>query len=759
MAMQVFPIPETAWRPADGNTPWQVPSFEALLQTSIVPGFGLGSLVPTFSRASTAYVEQYDGLLTQVLSGEARFQGARRVYNEIPTSSATIAVSGNKTITAVVGTYVFSMGAEATGTSVITFTGTATGSSGTLTANATNRTAKTLTITGAGTIIMTCTTAAAADVQVENVTGQSNQNPGPYVSVGVLSAPYHGLNVDGVKAFDTTNGNTVANSIVTEATGAKINSSTAKFGGLPGTTADVFTSPDSAASSITGDIDIRAHIAATDWTPAAYTGVVVKSQSTGGNISYGLWLDTGSSGKLRFASSPNGSTEHAYLSTVATGFADKTAHWIRATHVTATGVIQFFTSEDGTTWTQLGADVAGTAEGIFDSTSIVRVGLGDDGVWTFTGRIYRAQVYNGIGGTLAVDFNPNDHTSGATFTSSGTGEVWTINGNAKVFGSNADATYGIPAQWDAYGPFGYLAEGARADVLGTTAAIRRTMTDVGWVVGATMTVGSATGVDGVASAAASLTGGAVLATNTILFTTVLGSAQRTFSGVVRRKTGSGTIEMTDNGGTNWTDITATLTSAYKLFQVTRTQANPIVGFRITTNTDAIEVDFNTIEAAAFANPTPIPVNVSKAADVLTYVTAGNISGTQGTAYAEVMSYAVGITAGIIEVNSAGSGHVLYKHAGTDNIATYDGVNFSTSSISALTTVKKAAIAYGGVTLKIVATGGSVTSGTFDGNYSAGASFGVGIYPDGSASALFGTIRGVRVWGVAHSTAYLQAKTA
>ena len=45
--------------------------------------------------------------------------------------------------------------------------------------------------------------------QTEDVTGQSNQNPGPYVSVGVLSAPYHGAGVDGVKYFLTTNGNVV----------------------------------------------------------------------------------------------------------------------------------------------------------------------------------------------------------------------------------------------------------------------------------------------------------------------------------------------------------------------------------------------------------------------------------------------------------------------------------------------------------------------------------------------------------------------
>ena len=61
-----------------------------------------------------------------------------------------------------------------------------------------------------------------SELQVEEVTGQSNTNPAEYVSVGVLSAPYHGANVDGVKCFTTQCGQTVASNVVTEATGATI---------------------------------------------------------------------------------------------------------------------------------------------------------------------------------------------------------------------------------------------------------------------------------------------------------------------------------------------------------------------------------------------------------------------------------------------------------------------------------------------------------------------------------------------------------
>ncbi len=42
-------------------------------------------------------------------------------------------------------------------------------------------------------------------MQVEDVTGQSIQTVGDYVSTSVLTtAPFHGSNVDGVKCFNTT---------------------------------------------------------------------------------------------------------------------------------------------------------------------------------------------------------------------------------------------------------------------------------------------------------------------------------------------------------------------------------------------------------------------------------------------------------------------------------------------------------------------------------------------------------------------------
>ena len=545
------------------------PSFDLPLAdagsgiVSLVPRSSSGSATPTFTRATTAYVEDFEGLMKLVLSGESRFTGARRVWNIVPAdpdtwttkqltvTSGQSAPDGTSTayrITCPANGYQLYRGSVVIGTArrnsvwirravgagdVYMSTGAAALERVEIKALLTSSWQRlcmnvaTATDTTGEFGFQIVTTGDAIDIwhpQGEDVTGQANQAPSEYVSVGVESAPYHGANVDGVKYFSTENGNTVASNVVTEATGAAISSATL---------------------------------------------------------------------------------------------------------------------------------------------------------------------------------------------------------------------------------LGYQAEGARADVLGATAAIRRTMADAGWVAGATMTLGSATGIDGVASAGASLTGGAVEATNTILFTTVLASAARTYSAWVRRKTGTGTVRMTDNGGTNWTDIT--LTTTYTQFQVTRTQANPIVGFQIATNLDAIEVDFNTIEAAAFANPTPIPVNVSKAEDALSYPTAGNFVGTQGTAYAELQGVNTGGQQNIME----STGYPMYN--GGTSLNMYDGSNaFALGSWTVSSTVTKVATSWSGSVANGFINGalGATSPAAFDGNLNLGANMNI----ISGANQFWGTIKNIKIWPVALPAATLQALT-
>jgi len=74
------------------------------------------------------------------------------------------------------------------------------------------------------------------NIQIEESTGRiDTTTPSEYVSVGVLSSPFHGANVDGVQYFTTTNGNSVASNVVTEGTGTALDTELISNSGYSGT--------------------------------------------------------------------------------------------------------------------------------------------------------------------------------------------------------------------------------------------------------------------------------------------------------------------------------------------------------------------------------------------------------------------------------------------------------------------------------------------------------------------------------------------
>lgn len=238
------------------------------LNDGLYADFRKGSLVPergpTFSltRATASTVHDHEGLVRNILSGEARFAGLRRVENLLTTTSEDFSNAAwnktNATITAGVadpigGTSAYTMtatGASAdlwqalggfagrarrnsiwirrrTGVGAVYLFNAGAGTTE-ITPNLTTswqRLAAAVGTAGLDTGVRILVSGDAVDIwraQSEEVTSQANQNPSEYVSKGVLSTPYHGAGVDGVKYFDTTNGNTVASNVVTEAAGTPL---------------------------------------------------------------------------------------------------------------------------------------------------------------------------------------------------------------------------------------------------------------------------------------------------------------------------------------------------------------------------------------------------------------------------------------------------------------------------------------------------------------------------------------------------------
>lgn len=189
----------------------------------------------------------------------------------------------------------------------------------------------------------------------------------------------------------------------------------------------------SPSNSVTGDIDIRAKVAPNTWASGAVQSLVFKEDAGANKVAYGFEINT--TGGLRFVLSDAGNTiTNNYDSSVAVPYNNGDTVWLRATRVQSTGVVQFFTSVDGIIWTQLGTNLNSTVGLLYDATSEVDIGYRSiTAQQQFTGKVYYAEVRNGINGSRVLTFDPTDTTpSTTTFTSSLTQETWIVNGNATL---------------------------------------------------------------------------------------------------------------------------------------------------------------------------------------------------------------------------------------------------------------------------------------------------------------------------------------
>jgi hypothetical protein len=126
---------------------------------------------------------------------------------------------------------------------------------------------------------------------------------------------------------------------------------------------------------------------------------------------------------------------------------------------------------------------------------------------------------------------------------------------------------------------------------------------------------TATGPTGVANSASTLT--ATAANATALQSIVLGSASRLSSVFLKRRTGTGNVDVTQDNGATW--ATQTITSSWARYSIAAaTFANPIVGVRLATSGDAVDVAIFQHEQGSVVHATsPIPafgLLVTRAAD-------------------------------------------------------------------------------------------------------------------------------------------------
>ena len=218
---------------------------------------------------------------------------------------------------------------------------------------------------------------------------------------------------------------------------------------LTGASGNYASTPDAASLDIVGDIDLRVRVNMDDWTPAAESTLIAKYTATGNQRSYALAVTA--TGALIFRWSEDGTAERTETSSAVNTFTNGTTHWVRATLDVNNGggdaAVDFYTSEDGTTWTALGVQQlnGGATTSIFASTAVLELGSQTGGtVNRLAGKIYRAQVLSGIAGTAVASPIASVSSNGVT---DATPLTWTVQGTAFI---SSHTTYGLQAYLQAF---------------------------------------------------------------------------------------------------------------------------------------------------------------------------------------------------------------------------------------------------------------------------------------------------------------------
>jgi hypothetical protein len=335
----------------------------------------------------------------------------------------------------------------------------------------------------------------------------------------------------------------------------------------------------------------------------------------------------------------------------------------------------------------------------------------------------------GNAGGIAFDFRSGALDPRISFTRASAGWYFDSAGNLVQASTNEPRFDYDPTTLQARG---LLIESASTNI----APYSRDFTNAAWAKTNITAALDVTGITGVANSASRLT--ATAGNGTALQTITSASATHITSFYVRRITGTGTVEITQDNGATWTAIT--ITAAWQRFNVpAATVANPVIGFRLGTNGDVIAVDvaqcevrsapsspiittaatvtranepafittlspwFNATEGTMFVECLPIDATQTSSAFLITSGSQSNeyrIRFSGSTFGAVIAESGAGITFSYIP---ATSGNIIYKgalaYAANNSAAAVNGVGSGTDTSVTLptgVTVARIGVGSGGV---------------------------------------------------------------
>jgi len=140
---------------------------------------------------------------------------------------------------------------------------------------------------------------------------------------------------------------------------------------------------------------------------------------------------------------------------------------------------------------------------------------------------------------------------------------------------------------------------------------------------------------------------------TVLDTITNAETEVTFSIYLKRKTGTGDIDLTVDGGTGWT--TKVITSSWARYDITQAAVtNPVIGIRIVTDTDAVYAWGAQCKESSFATPI-----VETSGSTATH----NVDNTRYPYSTDVFNQDEGMLYGILQSNIAQTGYSATDQGG------------------------------------------------------------------------------------------------
>ena len=254
------------------------------------------------------------------------------------------------------------------------------------------------------------------------------------------------------------------------------------------------------------------------------------------------------------------------------------------------------------------------------------------------------------------------------------------------------------------------------------------LTNAVWTASNVTVAKDANGLTGAPNTACTLT--ATAGNGTVIRNAITAaSGPHTTQWHIKRKTGTGTIEITVDNGTTWQDVTSLIdSSTFNECLEGLTVTNPQIGIRIVTSGDAVYVG----NAACHLSKTEAQVRgsapiITAASTVTTTAISmsydiANHSDEKGAYYCEwtpQYSYSEGLSrSNLISLDNANPSILSqWANLGATRFTSTDGSGYAHNDNSFTKGVKlKAGVSYGGSQFAVVLNGSAGTAGAYDGDY-------------------------------------------